>query len=114
VCTHSRLWKARALPEDGQVVALELDLLLAQVSRCSAANLSSKIKVLGDPAYQSMKNLHLAESFDLVFIDAAKQNNTRNFIEAKRLGRKGQFIVRSSDSVPSLKSSTCTMKPLTA
>ncbi|KAK7000611.1 hypothetical protein R3P38DRAFT_2561358, partial [Favolaschia claudopus] len=80
------------------------------------ANLPSKIKVIGGPAYQSMKILHLAESFsDLVFefIDAAKQNNTGSFIEAKWLVRKGQVIVRSSDSVPSLESFTYAIKSLT-
>ncbi|KAK7007569.1 O-methyltransferase [Favolaschia claudopus] len=92
---YSAIWMARALPDDGELVALELEPLHAQAieENVAHADLSSKIKVIVGPAHQSMQSLHPAQPFDLVFIDADKQNNTNYFIEAKRLVRKGGVII---------------------
>ncbi|KAJ7921371.1 hypothetical protein B0H13DRAFT_1866749 [Mycena leptocephala] len=57
------------------------------------AGLSSKVKVIVSPARASMQGIHPETPFDLVFIDADKQNNTDYFIEAKRLVRKGGIII---------------------
>ncbi|KAK7042760.1 O-methyltransferase [Favolaschia claudopus] len=91
---YSAIWMARALPDDGEVIALELEPLHAQAleENVKAAHLSSKIKVIVGPAHQSMKDLPSAKPFDLVFIDADKQNNTNYFVEAKRLVRKGGIV----------------------
>ncbi|KAK7007587.1 O-methyltransferase-domain-containing protein [Favolaschia claudopus] len=92
---YSAIWMARALPDDGEVVALELEPSHAQAleENVKAAQLSSKIKVIVGPAHQSMKDLPSAKPFDLVFIDADKQNNTNYFIEGKRLVRKSGVII---------------------
>ncbi|KAJ7437211.1 O-methyltransferase [Mycena galericulata] len=92
---YSAIWMARALPEDGEVVALELEPLHAQAieENVSNAGLSGKVKVIVGPAHASMQAMHEPGQFDLVFIDADKPNNTNYFIEAKRLVRKGGIII---------------------
>ncbi|KAJ7776144.1 O-methyltransferase [Mycena metata] len=92
---YSAIWMARALPEDGEVVALEVEKLHTEVIEENVRNagLSSKVKVILGPAHESMKAMPSSEPFDLVFIDADKPNNTNYFIEAKRLVRKGGIII---------------------
>ncbi|KAJ7921370.1 O-methyltransferase [Mycena leptocephala] len=92
---YSAIWMARALPEDGEVVTLELEPLHAQVleENVKNAGLSSKVKVIVGPAHASMQEMHPETPFDLVFIDADKQNNTNYFIEAKRLVRSRGIII---------------------
>ncbi|KAJ7109556.1 O-methyltransferase [Mycena crocata] len=95
---YSAIWMARALPQGGEVVALELEELHAQAieENVKHAGLTSKVKVIVGPAHKSMKNIQPAadsELFDLVFIDADKPNNVNYFVEAKRLLRKGGVII---------------------
>ncbi|KAJ7644670.1 O-methyltransferase [Roridomyces roridus] len=93
---YSAIWMARALPDDGQVVALEIDPLHVEVSieeNVAHAGLSNKVKVILGPAHASMQALPSDALFDLVFIDADKPNNTNYFIEAKRLVRSGGVII---------------------
>ncbi|KAJ7136281.1 O-methyltransferase [Mycena filopes] len=93
---YSAIWMARALPDDGEVVALEVAKLHAEVieENVARAGLTSKVKVILGPAHASMKAMpSSAPKFDLVFIDADKQNNKNYFIEAKRLVRKGGIII---------------------
>ncbi|KAJ6529418.1 O-methyltransferase [Mycena vulgaris] len=94
---YSAIWMARALPDDGEVVTLELDELHAQVIAENVKNavLSSKIKVIVGPAHESMLAMQPEPQapFDLVFIDADKESATKYFIEAKRLLRKGGVII---------------------
>ncbi|KAJ7119713.1 O-methyltransferase [Mycena epipterygia] len=96
VLTDTRSYGWRALPEDGEVVALELEALHAQAieENFKTAGLSSKMKVIVGPAHAYMRAMRPEPSFDLVFIDADKPNNTNYFIEAKRLLRAGGVIVR--------------------
>lgn len=73
---YSALAMAEALPEDGEVVACELDNYVAQFAQnCFAASPHGhKIKVKVGPALETMQQLADAgESFDLVFIDASKK-----------------------------------------
>ncbi|KAJ7452219.1 O-methyltransferase [Mycena latifolia] len=94
---YSAIWMARALPEGGQVIALELEELHAQAieENVKNAGLSSKVKVIVGPAHASMQAMEADPNapFDLVFIDADKPSNTKYFIEAKRLLRKGGIII---------------------
>jgi len=92
---YSAIWMARALPEDGELVALEVEKLHAEVIEENVRNagLSSKVTVILGRAHESMKAMPASEPFDLVFIDADKPNNTNYFIEAKRLVRKGGIII---------------------
>ncbi|KAG6809442.1 hypothetical protein H0H93_015792, partial [Arthromyces matolae] len=84
---YSTIWLARALPEDGKLITLELEEKHAQVARQNIANagLSSKVEVIVGNAVDSLAKLHPDIPFDFVFIDADKPSNTQYFTEAKRL-----------------------------
>jgi len=93
---YSTIWMARALPQDGELVTCELDEKHAKIAQenVDTAGLSSKVKILQGPAYDSIVKLEPTPiPFDLVFIDADKENNLNYFTEAKRLLRKGGVII---------------------
>ncbi|RDB17094.1 tRNA threonylcarbamoyladenosine dehydratase [Hypsizygus marmoreus] len=92
---YSTIWLARALPDDGQLITLELSEKHAQVARDNLANagLSTKVEVIVGKAVDSLAKLHPDPPFDLVFIDADKPSNLQYFTEAKRLVRKGGVII---------------------
>ncbi|KAJ7059741.1 O-methyltransferase [Mycena amicta] len=93
---YSAIWMARALPDDGEVVALELEELHAKVIEENVANagLSNKVRVIVGAALPSMQAMPDTQpKFDLVFIDADKENNVNYFIQGKRLIRKGGIII---------------------
>jgi len=72
---YSALAIAEALPDDGYVVACEVDDYVSQFAiNCFAASpYGDKIKVKVAPAIETMRQLAQdGESFDLVFIDADK------------------------------------------
>ncbi|NEO60525.1 MAG: SAM-dependent methyltransferase, partial [Moorea sp. SIO4G2] len=73
---YSALAMAEALPEDGDLVACEVDQYVADFARAcfEASPHGSKIKVEVAPALETLEKLADAqESFDLVFIDADKK-----------------------------------------
>ncbi|KAI3614383.1 o-methyltransferase family 3 [Moniliophthora roreri] len=92
---YSTIWLGRALPENGELITLELEEKHAQVAiaNLAYAGLSDKCKVLVGPAYDSMVKLDSDKPFDFVFIDADKPSNLKYFLEAKRLVRKGGVII---------------------
>lgn len=72
---YSALAMAEALPEDGKMIACEVDPYTAQFGRdCfDVSPHGNKITVLVDPALESMKKLASeGETFQLAFIDADK------------------------------------------
>ncbi|EEB99719.1 hypothetical protein MPER_00540, partial [Moniliophthora perniciosa FA553] len=92
---YSTIWLGRALPENGELITLELEEKHAQVAiaNLAYAGLGEKCKVLVGPAYDSMVKLDSDKPFDFVFIDADKPSNLKYFLEAKRLVRKGGVII---------------------
>ncbi|KAF5392658.1 hypothetical protein D9757_000883 [Collybiopsis confluens] len=92
---YSTIWLGRALPDDGELITLEVDEKHARVAEenLSDAGLSSKCKVILGPGYESMRNLSSENKFDLIFIDADKPSNLKYYTEAKRLVRKGGVII---------------------
>ncbi|KAK1216611.1 inc metabolism membrane protein [Marasmius sp. AFHP31] len=92
---YSAIYLARALPEDGELVTLELEERHAKVAveNISHAGLEKKCTVIVGPAYDSMKKLSSDQPFDFVFIDADKQSNLKYFKEAKRLVKKNGIII---------------------
>ena len=92
---YSTIWLARALPEDGRLVTLELDPHHASVARVNLerAQLSAKIDIQVGPAVDSLAAMTGHAPFDLVFIDADKQSNAHYVREAIRLGHAGTTIV---------------------
>jgi caffeoyl-CoA O-methyltransferase len=72
---YSALAMAEALPEDGEVVACEVDAYVAQVAQeCFAVSPHGhKIKVVVAPAIDTLHRLAVAgDRFDFVFLDADK------------------------------------------
>lgn len=90
---YSTIWLARAVPQDGEVVTLELEEEHVKVAskNFALAGLSEKIKIIVGPAAQSLETLR--PSFDLAFIDADKQSNAIYYQHAKRLVRSGGIII---------------------
>jgi len=94
---YSTIWLARALPEAGKVVTLELDPHHAAVARENivAAGLAERVELRVGPAVESLRDLlaEAVEAFDFVFIDADKPNNENYLTAALALSRPGTVIV---------------------
>ena len=90
---YSTIELARALPDDGRLVTLEIDPHHAAVARANlaAAGLADRAEVLTGPALDALETLE--GPFDLVFIDADKENNPAYVRAALRLSRPGTAIV---------------------
>ncbi len=92
---YSTIWLARALPEGGSLVTLEFDPKHAQVAHrnIASAELDDRVEVLIGAALDTLPSLQGQEPFDLVFIDADK-NNYPGYLEwALKLTRPGSLIL---------------------
>lgn len=94
---YSTIWLARALPQDGHLITLESNPKHAEVaqSNLERAELSDKVEIrLGD-ALDSLEQLGTEDRdpFDLIFIDADKQNNPGYLKWALKLSQKGSLII---------------------
>ena len=68
---------AEGMPEDGKVVTLEFSDKIAKVAQqiFDASNVSKKVELRVGPAADYMKKMVAdGEKFDLIFIDADKEN----------------------------------------
>jgi predicted O-methyltransferase YrrM len=94
---YSTIWLARALPEGGRLVTLEIDPLYAQVARLNVerAGLASVVELHLGAALETLPKLVAAGAgpFDLIFIDADKQNSSAYFEWSLRLARPGSMII---------------------
>jgi predicted O-methyltransferase YrrM len=94
---YSTIWMARALPEDGSVVTIEADKRHCEVARgnLARADLTSLVEVREGNALDVLPELAAEglEPFDMVFIDADKENTEPYFRWALRLSRMGAIIV---------------------
>ncbi|MBS0380021.1 MAG: O-methyltransferase [Proteobacteria bacterium] len=94
---YSTLWLARALPEEGRLVTLEIDPKHADVAEANFrhAGLAQRIELRRGPALQSLQQLRAqgGAPFDFTFIDADKVNNLAYFRAALELSRPGSLIV---------------------
>jgi predicted O-methyltransferase YrrM len=94
---YSTIWLARALPSDGTLVTLEVEAKHADVARANIerAGLSSIVQLRLGPALESLSQLHKEEArpFDLIFIDADKQNIPAYLEWSLRLSRSGTVII---------------------
>lgn len=94
---YSAICLARALPEGGRLVTLEVEPKHAEVARgnLERAGLVSKVEIRLGPALETLPKLAAEGTgpFDLVFLDADRPNN-RAYIEwALRLTHPGSLIV---------------------
>ncbi len=94
---YSTIHLARALPEDGRLVALEVNADFAAVARQSVerAGLGEKVEIRVGPALETMAEL-AEEDFgplDFTFIDADKVNTPHYFAWALEHSRPGALIL---------------------
>ena len=94
---YSTIWLARALPDDGRLITLEMSAKHADVARrnVARAGLGDKVEIRTGAALTTLPKLE-AEGlgpFDFVFIDADKTNNAAYLEWALRLSRPGTTIM---------------------
>lgn len=92
---YSTIHLARALGDDGDLVSLEFSEEHARVAQTNIerAGLADKVQIRVGPALDSLPDLAGGEPFDLVFIDADKENNPGYLEWALKLTRPGSLII---------------------
>ncbi|MCK0177119.1 O-methyltransferase [Mycolicibacterium sp. F2034L] len=92
---YSTINLARGAGPDGHVVTLEFEPRHAEVARenLARAGVADRVEVLVGAALDTLPTLQGGEPFDLVFIDADKENNIAYVEWAIALGRPGTAIV---------------------
>ncbi|MEZ7238180.1 O-methyltransferase [Rhodococcus sp. GXMU-t2271] len=92
---YSTIWLARAVGDDGRVVTLEYEPRHAEVARANLerAGVGERVDVRVGAALDLLPSLTDETPFDLVFVDADKENNPHYVRWALRLGRPGTVIV---------------------
>jgi len=94
---YSTIWLARALPDDGRLISLEINPDHAAVARANIARagLAEKVEVRVGKAIESLPQLDEegAGPFDLVFIDADKVSTPDYLTWAFRLTKPGSLII---------------------
>ena len=92
---YSAIWIARALPEDGELLTIEIDPDHAAVARRSlaAAGVADRVDVRVGDAAAILGGLGPDGSFDVVFLDADKERYTVYLEEAARLLRRAGLLL---------------------
>lgn len=94
---YSTIWLGRALPPEGRLITLELNPRHAAVAQrnIARAGLADRVEVIVGPAAQTLPQLKERDlpPFDLVFIDADKQNSLTYMKWALEYVRPGAVIV---------------------
>ncbi len=92
---YSTIALARAVGDDGEVVSLEFEARHAEVARANLqrAGVADRVEVIVGAALDTLPTLDDRAPFDLVFIDADKENNVSYVEWAIRLGRPGTVII---------------------
>jgi len=94
---YSTIWMARALPESGKLISLELDPHHAEVAKrnISAAGLSDIVDIRLGKAMDSLQQLIKEDAgpFDMIFIDADKPPYKEYFELSLKLARPGTLII---------------------
>lgn len=90
---YSGIWLGRALPADGELVTLEIESAYAAFARTSfnEAGIGSQTLILPGRALDSLASL--TGPFDLVFLDANKDEYPDYLAEAARLLRPGGLLL---------------------
>lgn len=94
---YSTIWMARALPRGGRIVSLEYSPKHAQIARenLRRAGVLGRVDIRVGPALDTLPLLakERGRAFDLIFIDADKENNPQYLEWALKLSRKGSVII---------------------
>jgi len=91
---YSAIWMARALPESGRLLSLEIEPVHAEFARryVERAGLSSKVEIRVGRALDILPSLD-GERFDAVFLDADKEPLPTYFEWSLRLLRPGGLLI---------------------
>ncbi|HEY6672868.1 MAG TPA: class I SAM-dependent methyltransferase [Solirubrobacterales bacterium] len=87
---------ARGLPDDGELISLELDEEYAERARehVRRAGLDGKVEIRVGPALESLRAMNGTEQFDFAFIDADKTEYIDDFEEVlARLRPNGVIMI---------------------
>jgi predicted O-methyltransferase YrrM len=94
---YSTIWLARGLPQGGRLVTLELDPGYAAVAEANIARagVSDCVELRVGPALETLAAMHAggAGAFDLIFIDADKQNYPGYLEWSLKLSRSGTVLI---------------------
>jgi predicted O-methyltransferase YrrM len=94
---YSTIWLARALPDDGKLITLEYDPKHAEVAQenVAAAGLGDRVDQRVGPALDELPRILDAGEgpFDLVFIDADKNNQDKYLAWALDLTHVGSVVI---------------------
>jgi predicted O-methyltransferase YrrM len=92
---YSTIQLARAVGPGGHVVTLEFEPKHAEVARGNLARaaVDDRVEVIVGTALDTLPTLEGREPFDLIFIDADKENNVAYVEWAIKLGAPGSIIV---------------------
>jgi predicted O-methyltransferase YrrM len=92
---YSGIWIARALPDDGHLITLEVSTHHATIARdnFARAGVAGRVDVRVGMALDSLPNLRNEAPFDLICIDADKDNYPSYLEWAIQLARPGSLIV---------------------
>ena len=94
---YSTLWMALALPEDGQIIACDIDAKSGAIASkfWQKAGLDSKVTLRIAPALDTLERLLASNNtgaFDFAFIDADKRNYSAYYEKCLKLVRPGGVI----------------------
>ena len=94
---YSTIWMARALPEGGQVVTLEIDPDRAAIARknLERAGVLDRVEITIGPALDTLKALYdgAIEPFDVIFVDADKKSLPEYLDWSLKLSHPGTVII---------------------
>lgn len=94
---YSTIWLARGAGPQGRVVTLEYEPKHAEVARTNLerAGVGDRVEVIVGAALDTLPGL-TGDTFDLVFIDADKENNVAYLEWAIKLSHPGSVIVNDN------------------
>ena len=92
---YSTINLARGVGADGRIVTLEFQPRHAEVARenLDRAGVGDRVEIIVGKALDTLPTLEGGEPFDLIFIDADKENNVAYVEWAIKLGHSGSVIV---------------------
>lgn len=94
---YSTIWLARGLPEGGRIVTLELDPGYAAVAEANIARagVRDSVELRVGPGLETLAAMRAAgeDPFDLIFVDADKQNYPGYLQWSLKLSRPGTVLI---------------------
>src|SRR5688572_12793500 len=94
---YSTIWMARALPDEGKIITLELDPKHAAVAQnnIERAGVADKVEIRVGKGIDSLSQMiqDKEPAFDMIFIDADKPPYAEYFQAALKLSHPGSLII---------------------